>query len=175
MCETEAGSMSLSYFGAGWSALGRFVSFRRGGRLMITYWDLLLGQYDGAILAAHSYRHDVGICDGLEGIFCVAQLSASGRDTTSYARQRPGSRVLCWIWAFASCAVVEGMRTDLVQSSLVREDCDVSVVCRSSCPNVSVPVQFVEVFPEIREAQGGELNSSLDEVDVPDILPDRKA
>ena len=69
MWETEEGSISLSYVG---------VSIRHlqssQAQYPITYGNLLLRQYYGAVLATESYGHDVRSCDGLEGVLC--KLSA---------------------------------------------------------------------------------------------------
>lgn len=37
---------------------------------MSAYGNLLLRQDHSAVLAAHTYRHNIGSGDGLEGIFC---------------------------------------------------------------------------------------------------------
>ena len=41
-----------------------------------TYGDLLLRNHHGAVLSAYAYRHDVGGCDGLEGILWGLRLAA---------------------------------------------------------------------------------------------------
>lgn len=66
MCDTEAGSISLSCV-SGQRCLARLRRSR--GRARMTYWDLLLRQDDSTILASDAYGHDVGGGDGLEGIF----------------------------------------------------------------------------------------------------------
>ena len=70
---------------------------------------LLLRDDDGAVLAAHSHRRDVGCRDGLEGIFLRACESGTG--------------------AGEACM----LRTDLVETTLVGEDGDVSVVACAAC------------------------------------------
>lgn len=64
-CETEDGSMSLSYEWVSWFACA-------GEPSATTHSNFLLGQHNGTVLASHTDRGDVGRRDSLECIFYSA-------------------------------------------------------------------------------------------------------
>lgn len=103
---------------------------REGARM--TYWDFLLRQDDSTILASDAYGHDIGGGDGLEGIFY------GKHNMSAPVRQHQASSLSCMTPCFSVCphrslgeAGREGLaqidHTDLVESSLFREDGDVPV------------------------------------------------
>lgn len=113
--------------------------------MLLTYWNLLLGQDNSAVLAPDANGHDVGGCDGLEGIFCRTSLcqSLSYSDATSPHFQFSQlfdsflslvpPRLLPSFSPFPSLSAMALVHTDLVQSSLVGENGNVSVVTSVAC------------------------------------------
>ena len=88
-----------------------------------TYGDLLLRDDYCAVLAPHSQRCDVRRRDCLECILCVAAVLAGCVGGSNQAAGGAGS----------AGSGYGGVRTDLVEATLVREDGNVSVVACASC------------------------------------------
>lgn len=89
-----------------------------------TYWDLLLGQNYGTVLALDANGHDVGGSDSLECILCALLAMILAIFIPRTQRSRSGTYI-----ELQSPRLVK--LTNLVQASLIREDGDVPVVGRT--------------------------------------------
>lgn len=90
-------------------------------QLQETYGHLLLRQNNSAVLSPHAHRHDVCCRDCLEGIFWDQSANWSLQHAIS---SRPSRQVAGASWAFGLLR----MHTDLVQSTIVGKDGNVSIV-----------------------------------------------
>lgn len=88
---------------------------------LTAYSDFLLGEYDSAVLSPNANGGDIGGSDGLESILCGPGSVSSYDDGMSSA-------------IIASLGIMKrsNVRTDLIQSTLVGEDSDVSIVACAS-------------------------------------------
>lgn len=97
------------------------------------YRDFLLSQYHGAVLPPHSDGGNVCGCNSLECIFYMrdgfvaVSFCLMGVQGASQGKQHNPTLIKL-------CRQRMSKRTDLIQTTLIREDCDMSIVACASCP-----------------------------------------